>query len=175
MTSHIIKQAENCHRQHASCCLWRGRQETNFFSFFSVSCNWSSFHPQLIEQLTKPQTKKPRLAQCKASACCGQIWVHCVDSKTHEGGSVKYLVLHVFAPSLSNQTSDHTVWSCVPVKRGGGCFFVGVIIVEASRSDYLQHFKRRNTFTTVLSITYCTGPLVTTVSNRAVCNSKFLV
>lgn len=38
-----------------------------------------------------------------------QLRVHYADSEKYGGGSGKFLVLHVFALSLSNKTSDHTV------------------------------------------------------------------
>lgn len=39
------------------------RKARIWFLFFTFSCNWSCFQPQLIEQVTKPQTEKLTLAQ----------------------------------------------------------------------------------------------------------------
>lgn len=128
VTSHIIKQAANHHHQHASHRLWWVKQETDFF-FPTNSCNWSSFHPQLKEQVTKPQTnKKPvvvALFQLR----------HQLDSTSCSWGKIK--INQTKAPSAKYFQSHHNIKGKLNVNEVSGffCTLFGVHYADSEKYE----------------------------------------
>lgn len=114
---------------------------------------------------------KERITRCKWHACSSQQLIKQI-LKSMRVVAVTFWCCMFFALSLSNKTSDHTVWLWVPVKWRRGVFFsVGVKLINTSG---LQLRLIWNPWSPLMHLELFfkkTSPLTPTVSSRPACHT----